>query len=197
MAQTQIQTQAYTMEAFVEEVRQMFANTKDPKAQAQFVARKRQVLLKTPGWLEEKINLPSEGGYGRYDLHQDEEYGHPEGGFLLMCGVSEPGKPAGIPHDHGTTWVVYGVYKGAIEQTKWRWSYPESDRTSPEIKALESWVQKDGDIAFFLPGEIHNTHGVSDERTLVVRLEGQKLAGMLRHRYDPKTNTAEIYTSGA
>jgi len=32
---------------------------------------------------------------------------------------------------------------------------------------------------------------------VVIRLEGQKLAGMLRHRYDPKTNTAEIYTSGA
>ncbi len=196
MAQAQTQTQAYTVEAFIEEVRQMFSTTKDPKAQAQFVARKMQVLLNTPDWLEEKIDLPAEGGYGRYDLHQDEEYGHPQGGFLLMCGVSEPGKPGGMPHDHGPTWVVYGVYKGAIEQTKWRWSYPESDKTSPEIKALESWVQRDGDIAFFLPGEIHNTHVVSDERTLVVRLEGQKLAGMIRHRYDPETNTAEIYTSG-
>lgn len=74
MTQTQVYTQVYTMEAFVEEVRQMFATTKDPKTQAQFVARKMQVLLNTPGWLEEKIILPAEGGYGRYDLHQDEEY---------------------------------------------------------------------------------------------------------------------------
>lgn len=43
---------------------------------------------------------------------------------------------------------------------------------------------------------IRNTHCVSDERTLVVPLEGQKLAGMLHHRYDPETNTASIYTSG-
>ena len=112
-----------------------------------------------------------------------------------MCGIQRPGQD-NLPHDHGTTWVVYGIYQGAIEQTKWRWSYPESDRTSPEIKPLESWVQGPGDIAFFLPGEIHNTRCVADDRAVVVRLEGQKLAGMLRHRYDPKTNTAEVYRSG-
>ncbi len=120
------QAATYTMETFVADVRQIFASTKDPRAQAQEVARHMQVLLKAPGWLEERINLSAEGGFGRYDLHQDEEFGHPEGGFLLMCGVQAPGKEAGVPHDHGTTWVVYGVYKGAIEQTKWRWSYPET-----------------------------------------------------------------------
>ena len=113
-----------------------------------------------------------------------------------MAGVQRPDQD-NLPHDHGNTWVVYGIYKGAIEQTKWRWSYPETDRTSPEIKPVESWVQGPGDIAFFLPGEIHNTRNVSDERTVVVRLEGQKLAGMLRHRYDPKTNTGELYSSGS
>ena len=61
---------------------------------------------------------------------------------------------------------------------------------------MESWVQGAGDIAFFLPGEIHQTRCVADDRAVVIRLEGQKLAGMLRHRYDPKTNTAELYTSG-
>jgi len=64
--------------------------------------------------------------------------------------------------------VVYGVYEGAIEQTKWRWSYPEADRTAPELKPLESWVQKPGDIAFFLPGEIHHTCCVADDRAVVV-----------------------------
>ena len=184
----------YTLEAFIEDVRQIFASTKDPRAQAQGVARHMQELLKTPGWLEERINLPAEGGFGRHDLHQDEEFGHPEGGFVLMCSASAPG-PAGIPHDHGTTWVVYGVYQGAIEQTKWRWSYPETDRTSPEIKPLESWVQGPGDIAFFLPGEIHNTRNLADDRSVVIRLEGQKLAGMIRHRYNPETNAAELYSS--
>ena len=190
------QTKVYTMETFVEDVRQIFATSKDPRTQAQEVARHMKELLSSPGWLEEKLNLPAEGGFGRVELHHDKEFGHPEGGFLLMCGVQRPGQD-NLPHDHGTTWVVYGVYQGAIEQTKWRWDYPETDRTAPEIKPVASWVQGDGEVAFFLPGEIHNTRCVADGRTLVVRLEGQKLAGMPRHRYNPDTNTAELYTSGA
>ena len=75
-------------------------------------------------------------------------------------------------------------------------SYPETDRTSPQIKPLESWIQGVGDIAFFLPGEIHNTRNVDETRSVVVRLEGQRLADLIRHRYNPETNSGELYTSG-
>ena len=189
-----VQASTYTMEQFVEDVRQIFAKTQDPRQQAHEVAQHMKTLLTVSGWLEERLNLPEEGGFGSYALHYDDKYGHPGDGFYLMSGVQPPGRD-NLPHDHGPTWVVYGVYQGAIEQTKWRWSYPEADRTSPEIKPVESWVQQPGDIAFFLPGEIHQTRCVADDRAVVVRLEGQKLAGVIRHRYDPKTNTAEVYTS--
>ena len=190
------QTATYTMEAFVDDVKEIFASTKDPLAQAQAVADHMQVLLDVPDWLEEKLNLPEEGGFGRYDLHFDEDSGSPEPGFLLMCTVQKPDQD-NLPHDHGAAWVVYGVYDGAIEQTKWRWSYPETDRTSPQIKPLESWVQEPGDIAFFLPGEIHHTRNAVEGRSVVIRLEGQKLSGMLRHRYNPKDSSAELYSSGS
>ena len=111
------QTATYTMEAFVDDVKEIFASTKDPLAQAQAVADHMQVLLDVPDWLEEKLNLPEEGGFGRYDLHYDENSGSPEPGFLLMCTVQKPGQD-NLPHDHGAAWVVYGVYEGAIEQTK-------------------------------------------------------------------------------
>ena len=56
---TQAQTTVYTMETFVEDVRQIFATTTDPRRQAQEVARHMQELLRVPGWLEEQI--PSAG----------------------------------------------------------------------------------------------------------------------------------------
>ena len=186
------QTSVYTMETFVADVQQVFAGSKDPRAQAHAVAGHMKELLAVPGWLEEKLTLPAGEEYGRIDLHLDEVHGHPGPGFLLMCSVQRPGQD-NLPHDHGASWVVYGVYQGAIEQTKWRWSYPETDRTSPEIKPLESWVQKDGEVAFFLPGEIHTTKNMLDGRSLVVRLEAQKLDRVVRHRYNQQTNTAEMY----
>ena len=116
-------TTAYTVDEFIDDVREIFDATQDPLAQAQGVANKMEVLLQTPGWLEERLELPDEGGYGRYDLHLDEDYGHPGGGFWLMASVQKPDQD-NLPHDHGAAWVVYGVYDGAIKQTKFRWYYP-------------------------------------------------------------------------
>ena len=66
------QTTAYTVDAFIDDVRDIFDATQDPLAQASGVAERMELLLKTPGWLEERLELPDEGGYGRYDLHLDE-----------------------------------------------------------------------------------------------------------------------------
>ena len=184
------QTATYTMEAFVDDVKEIFASTKDPLAQAQAVADHMQVLLDVPDWLEEKLNLPEEGGFGRYDLHFDEDSGSPEPGFLLMCTVQKPDQD-NLPHDHGAAWVVYGVYDGAIEQTKWRWFYKGEGVDSPRIKETGRFVQKNGKVAFFLPGEIHHTSNITGGRALVVRLESQKLTELTRYQYDPNANTVK------
>ena len=53
---------AYTVDEFVEDVRGIFDATGDPLAQAQGVAERMERLLATPGWLEERLGLPEEGG---------------------------------------------------------------------------------------------------------------------------------------
>jgi predicted metal-dependent enzyme (double-stranded beta helix superfamily) len=186
---TQVAT--YTLEAFIDDVKQIFASSKDPLVQAKAVAEHMADLLAIPGWLEEKLELPAEGGYGRYTLYLDEERGHPSNGWWLMCTVQKPGQD-NLPHDHGNTWVVYGVYKGAIEQHKWRWFYPGEGVDSPQIKQTGEFVQRDGKVAFFMPGEIHHTVNVENGRSLVVRLESQKLDRVIRYQYDPEKGTVTI-----
>ena len=187
-----IQETTYTLEQFVDDIREAFGS-KDPRAQAQVIAGHMQKILAVPGWLDEKIQ-EAEGS--RVDLHLDRDCGHPGPGFLLMCSIQDPGRNpnegGGRPHDHGASWVVYGVYRGAIEQTKYRWWYPETDWTNPQLKEIGRFVQRAGDVAFFLPGEIHKTVNAANERSLVLRVEGQKLDGVVRHRYDPETNAATV-----
>ena len=185
------QTATYTMEAFVDDVKRIFASSKDPLVQAQAVAHHLKELLAVPGWLEKKINLPEEGGYGRYDLHLDEELGHPGSGFWLMCSVQKDGQESPV-HDHGVAWVAYAVYQGAIEQSKWRWFYKGEGVDSTQIKKYGSFVQNDGSVAFFLPGEIHKTLNVAGGRSVVVRLESQKLDRVTRYEYDPKDSSVKI-----
>ena len=50
------------MDAFIDDVREIFDATQDPLAQAQSVAKHLERLLATPGWLEERLELPDEAG---------------------------------------------------------------------------------------------------------------------------------------
>ncbi len=66
-----MQTATYTIEVFLDDVREVCASSKDALVLAQGVAQHMKKLLATPAWLEEKLDLPEEGGFGRYDLHYD------------------------------------------------------------------------------------------------------------------------------
>lgn len=189
MAQAQVAT--YTMEAFVEDVKDIFRTEQDPHKQAKAVSAHMQELLAVPGWLEEKLGLGEEGGYGRYDLYLDEDSGHPGNGWYLMATIQKPGQD-NLPHDHGVTWVVYGVYQGAIRQRKWHWAFPGEGVDQAQIVEHGQFVQRDGTVAYFMPGEIHDTLNVADGRSLVVRLESQKLDRVTRFQYNPATGTMAV-----
>ena len=187
----QAQTATYTMEAFVEDVRNVFRNETDPHVQAKTVSAFLKKLLAVPAWLDEKLNLPEEGGYGRVSLHLDEETGHPGNGWWLMASVQKPGQD-NLPHDHGVTWVVYGIHKGSIRQRKWRWAFPGEGVDEAQIVESGQFVQRDGDVAYFLPGEIHDTLNVEEGRSVVVRLESQKLDRVTRFQYNPETGSMKV-----
>ncbi len=189
MAQTQ--TATYTMEAFIEDVRDVFRNEQDPHVQAKTVSAFLKRLLAVSGWLEEKLELGEEEGYGRFSLHLDEETGHPGNGWWLMASVQKPGQD-NLPHDHGVTWVVYGIYKGSIRQRKWRWAFPGEGVDHAQIVESGQFTQHDGDVAYFLPGEIHDTLNVEEGRSIVVRLESQKLDRVTRFQYNPETGTMKV-----
>ena len=55
------QTTAYSVDTFIDDVREIFDTTQDALAQASGVAKHMERLLATPGWLEERLELPDEG----------------------------------------------------------------------------------------------------------------------------------------
>ena len=187
------QTNGYTLEAFIKDARKTFADSDDAKVQAQTIAGHMEKLLQVPNLLDGKLEIP-ETGTSVVSLHHDDQYGHPAPGFWLMCNAqSKTGATVGVhPHDHGAAWVVYGVYSGAIQQTTWRWAFHAPDRSDPHLDEVGQWIQKPGEVAFFMPGAIHAQKNVSDGPSVVIRLEGQKLDGVIRHSYDLRTESATI-----
>ena len=60
------------------------------------------------------------------------------------------------------------------------------------LQETGDFTQKDGKVAFFLPGEIHNTLNVTGDRAVVVRLESQKLDRITRYQYNPDEGTMVV-----
>ena len=178
------------IDQFVEVVDGVFAKTSDPRAQAREIAAQMKVLLSSPDLMQE-IEERGGGKNGRIDLHIGKSYGHPGPGFCLMTSLTPKGKARGgaRAHDHGAAFVVYGVYKGAIQQTKYTWAYPQpADKLGPELKQGDQFVQGEGEVAFFLPGEIHKTSSFGDDAPVVLRLESLLLDRVTRHAYDLETS---------
>ena len=116
--------------------------------------------------------------------------------FFFFLLIRRPPRSTLFPYTtlfRSVTWVVYGVYSGAIRQRKWRWAFPGEGVDHAQIRETGKFTQHPGDVAYFLPGEIHDTLNVQEEgRSLVVRLESQKLDRVTRFQYDPEAGTMKV-----
>ena len=79
----------YSMESFIEDVRQVFAETDDAKAQAQAVCGHMTKLLQVPGLLDGKMDVP-ETGTATASLVPGRGLRPPGAG--LLAHVQRPGK---------------------------------------------------------------------------------------------------------
>lgn len=99
-------------------------------------------------------------------------YEDPELGFCICGHVYE--KPAhGEPHDHGTSWAIYGLAVGDTEMTDWR-IVKKGDGTNPTlVEAEKSYVLRPGDAHFYDVGAVHSPK--RDTLTKLIRIEGANL----------------------
>ena len=178
-------------EQFIEDVRGAFAATDDSRGQAQAIADHLRRMFAN-GWPQ---NSPKMGhGNGTFLIHRDAEYGHPNPGFMIMAyrqGPQPESPPA--PHDHGASFVVYGVAAGSNTQTRFAWRYSSDTAQPPELEATQQHLQRPGQASYFLPGEIHATQGSPDEETVYVRITSQDLDEVWRHRYNLAHNTSHPF----
>lgn len=80
-----------------------------------------------------------------------EFYRDPVHGFVLLAHTEAAGRYR-PPHDHGTSWVIYGVLQGAMEMG----TYAPHRDAAPLVKRGSTLVRP-GDVQVYLPGDIHDT----------------------------------------
>jgi hypothetical protein len=99
-------------------------------------------------------------------------YEDPELGFCI-CGHVYEGAAAGAPHDHGSSWAIYGLAVGDTEMTDWR-VVRKGEGEAPILVAPEkTYVLKPGDSHFYDVGVVHSPKRIGP--TKLVRIEGRNL----------------------
>ena len=99
-------------------------------------------------------------------------YEDPELGFCICGHVYETAAHGG-PHDHGTSWAIYGLATGDTEMTDWRIVKKGEGDEPTLVEPAKTYVLKPGDSHFYDVGVVHSPK--RDGYTRLVRIEGANL----------------------
>ena len=99
-------------------------------------------------------------------------YEDPELGFCICGHVYETAAHGG-PHDHGSSWAIYGLATGDTEMTDWRIVKKGEGNEPTLVEPANTYVLKPGDSHFYDVGVVHSPK--RDGLTRLVRIEGANL----------------------
>lgn len=111
-----------------------------------------------------------------------ELYRDPDYGFIQMGHVQPVGSQP-TPHDHGPGWVVYGVYRGETDISRFQRDNAQEDRNA-RLEVIETKTLTPGVAYAYLPGQIHSPHAKSAEGSVVMRLLSLDLETIERTHYN-------------
>ena len=156
----------YTLEQFAADIRSTLKA--DPSS-----AGRRKVCafvvqsLNDPVFLAAHLKDRAPNANPREILYED-----PELGFCI-CGHVYETPAHGTPHDHGSSWAIYGLAVGDTEMTDWRIVQPGNGRDPTLVAPERTYVLQPGDAHFYDVGVVHSPR--RDGLTKLVRIEGANL----------------------
>lgn len=109
-------------------------------------------LLRAPASEEWLASLQRDASESR-ELYRD-----PIHGFVLLAHIEAEGRYR-PPHDHGRSWVIYGVQHGDMDMG----SYARLDALDSLQQLVKRGVTRvrAGEVQVYLPGDIHDTRCIS------------------------------------
>ena len=109
----------------------------------------------------------AEGEDPRAVLFEDADLG------FCICGHVYEGAAESGPHDHGSSWAIYGQAEGMTEMTDWKIVNAGSGDRPVRVVPERTYQLTRGDAHFYGVGAVHSPKRVSSTRLL--RVEGANL----------------------
>ena len=93
-------------------------------------------------------------------------------GFCI-CGHVNEDTAVGKPHDHGSSWAIYGQAVGTTEMTDWKIVRKGEGEAPALVEPVRTYVMKPGDCQIYDVGFVHSPNRQAP--TKLIRIEGANL----------------------
>ena len=100
-------------------------------------------------------------------------YEDPVLGFCICGHVYEEGMEKVWPHDHGSSWAIYGLAEGDTEMTEWEIVKKADDSEATLVKPTRKYEMKRGDCYLYKVGDVHSP--IIGAGAKLIRVEGKNL----------------------
>ncbi len=174
-----LKNDAYTVKAYVEDMRAIAASEPDPMKVAEQVKPLAKRLAAAPGWLtDEHRRVNEEQGFGVHLLH--EEPNHDLAVFVLTW-LPDRGT---LPHNH-KTWAVVAGIEG--EEHEIEWSRVDDGAKPGYAKLVKSGevTLKAGETSVCKPDDIHSVWNTGSEISISLHTYGRHINYTGRSEFDP------------
>lgn len=155
---------AYTLESLANDIRT--ALTKDPTTNG----RQAVCKLVSKALVDKEFvaqHLTADQCKPRKVLYEDPEFG------FCICGHVYEGAAKSAPHDHGSSWAIYGQAVGETTMTDWTIVKRAEQGEPALVKEAQHYVMRPGDARLYEVGDVHSPR--RESATKLIRIEGKNL----------------------
>lgn len=109
-------------------------------------------------------------------------YEDPQLGFCILAHAYQGAKES-PPHDHASSWAIYGQAQGETAMSDWELVAPATAEQPGRVRKLREYVLRPGDAHVYNEGELHAPSRAGPTR--LIRLEGMNLQNVPRAKFRP------------
>lgn len=177
---------AYSLEQFCTDAREIMQ--RDPgDGGREIVRQKLEQLLANPDFIAE--HCAPDRPKGNHLLYRD-----PELDFNVLC-HRFAGSSESPPHNHGSSWAIYGQAAGQTHVKLWRRKAHDPSTGHAEIEVEQEYELPTGKAGLFNPGVIHSVAFTTGSR--YIRVTGTDLNALAQDVYDLDKQTVAHGNPGA
>lgn len=168
---------AYTLTQLAADIRETLESDPGPAGRekvCRFVSR----ALTDKEFVAAHLEDRAPGANPREVLYEDPKLG------FCVCGHVYGGPAHGSPHDHGSSWAIYGQAAGVTEMTDWKIVKKGGGEEPTLVEPERTYLMKPGDAHFYDVGAVHSPK--RDAPVKLVRIEGKNLDHVKRSNIKAK-----------